>query len=130
MLASGRKRSLHTAVSPYPNTRCAGRGIAMPRTLEAQMPVVSHHPPKSHRTVVAVVFAAVLAAAAALSLNLTYSLRQAPPDITGAINGSCMSALPSNFSPRILDHCVAACIACEHGNRVTCSTSCRLRGAS
>jgi hypothetical protein len=35
----------------------------------------------------------------------------------------------TSFNPRDMTQCVAACKACDHGNTVTCSTSCTLKGA-
>ncbi len=38
-------------------------------------------------------------------------------------------SLPAGLSQENLDECVAACTECLAGTIVTCSTSCRLRGA-
>ncbi len=34
-----------------------------------------------------------------------------------------------NFDPKNMKQCVDVCIACEHGNITTCSTSCTIKGA-
>jgi hypothetical protein len=34
-----------------------------------------------------------------------------------------------NYNPKNMNHCVAACIACEKGVTTTCTTSCTLKGA-
>ncbi|MGO9361209.1 MAG: hypothetical protein ACLP1D_26630 [Xanthobacteraceae bacterium] len=75
----------------------------------------------------------VLSCAAVVGIGIAVAYMVRPmvvADATGSISGACVGQLPSNFSPRIFDHCVAACIACDHGNMVTCSTSCRLKGAT
>lgn len=49
-------------------------------------------------------------------------------DVTGSI-GNCTRKLYSQFNPKDMKQCVAACIACERGVTTTCSTSCTLKGA-
>ena len=34
-----------------------------------------------------------------------------------------------SYNPRDMNQCVAACKSCDHGNTVTCTTSCTLKGA-
>jgi hypothetical protein len=34
-----------------------------------------------------------------------------------------------SYNPKVRDQCVDVCIKCDHGNMVTCSTSCMLKGA-
>jgi len=76
----------------------------------------------------------VLACAAVIGVGvvMAYTIRPMvrAAEVTGSISGPCTAQLPSNFNPRVFDHCVAACISCSRGNQVTCSTSCRLKGAS
>jgi len=77
-------------------------------------------------------FALACAAVIAVGIAAAYMVRpMVMTETTGSIAGqACSAKLPSNFSPRIYDHCVAACMSCEHGTPVTCSTSCKLRGAT
>jgi len=49
-------------------------------------------------------------------------------ETTGSID-SCAKDLFVNYSPKVLDQCVAACRKCDHGTTVTCTTSCTLKGA-
>jgi hypothetical protein len=49
-------------------------------------------------------------------------------DITGS-TPVCAMRNYTSFNPRDMTQCVAACKACDHGNTVTCSTSCTLKGA-
>ncbi len=42
----------------------------------------------------------------------------------------CIARLYSDYNPKQLDQCMGACKACMGGNTVTCSTSCKLKGAS
>ncbi|MGY4624333.1 hypothetical protein ACVWY3_002089 [Bradyrhizobium sp. USDA 4486] len=49
-------------------------------------------------------------------------------DITGSTS-ACPMRTYSSFNPRDMNQCVAACKACDHGNTVTCTTSCTLKGA-
>ena len=50
-------------------------------------------------------------------------------DVTNSIHHRCATDLYASYNPKVLDQCVTACIKCDHGNRVTCSTSCTLKGA-
>jgi hypothetical protein len=50
-------------------------------------------------------------------------------DVTGSTGGVCPARNVSLFNARDLKQCVAACLDCDHGTRVTCSTSCTLKGA-
>ena len=49
-------------------------------------------------------------------------------ETTGSID-SCAKDLFANYSPKVLDQCVAACRKCDHGTTITCTTSCTLKGA-
>jgi hypothetical protein len=49
-------------------------------------------------------------------------------DITGSTPVCAMRSY-SSYNPRDMNQCVAACKACDHGNTVTCTTSCTLKGA-
>jgi hypothetical protein len=42
----------------------------------------------------------------------------------------CASRLYPNYNSKILDQCMNVCKSCRGGNTVTCSTSCKLKGAS
>ena len=42
----------------------------------------------------------------------------------------CMSKLYPNYDETQLDQCMAVCKSCRHGNTVTCTTSCKLKGAN
>ena len=50
-------------------------------------------------------------------------------DVTGSIHDKCATDLYSPFNPKSMDQCVAVCLRCDRGTRVTCSTSCTLKGA-
>lgn len=49
-------------------------------------------------------------------------------DVTGS-TPLCPIRSYSSYNPRDMNQCVAACKSCDHGNTVTCTTSCTLRGA-
>jgi nitrous oxide reductase accessory protein NosL len=49
-------------------------------------------------------------------------------DITGS-TPVCAMRKYTSLNRRDMTQCVAACKACDHGNTVTCSTSCTLKGA-
>ncbi|MCK1336235.1 nitrous oxide reductase accessory protein NosL [Bradyrhizobium sp. LM6.10] len=49
-------------------------------------------------------------------------------DITGS-TPVCAMRNYTSYNSRDMNQCVAACKACDHGNTVTCSTSCTLKGA-
>jgi hypothetical protein len=49
-------------------------------------------------------------------------------DVTGSTN-NCATNLYPSFNPKVREQCVNVCTKCEHGNTVTCSTSCFLKGA-
>jgi hypothetical protein len=69
-------------------------------------------------------------AAKALVFALAFGLVACTPEseTTGSIN-NCAKDLIANYSPRVLDQCVAACRKCDHGTTTTCTTSCTLKGA-
>ena len=50
-------------------------------------------------------------------------------DVTGSIHNKCATELYSRFNPKAMDQCMAVCLKCDRGTRVTCSTSCTLKGA-
>jgi hypothetical protein len=62
-------------------------------------------------------------------MGLAFALypRAVTPEVTGTINHC--AARAGNYSPRNLDQCVGACISCDRGTTITCTTACRLRGA-
>jgi hypothetical protein len=43
---------------------------------------------------------------------------------------SCIADRHTNYDPKKLNQCVDVCRICMRGNVVTCTTSCKLRGAS
>jgi hypothetical protein len=67
---------------------------------------------------------------AALAVIVAFGLVACSPEseTTGSIN-NCAKDLFANYSPRVLDQCVAACRKCDHGTTTTCTTSCTLKGA-
>jgi hypothetical protein len=86
----------------------------------------SKHP----RTIMpGVVFALTLAIVVAVGLLLIFYPRSSALETTGTI-GQCPARLQDNYSRYNFDQCVSACISCEKGTVVTCSTSCRLKGAN
>jgi hypothetical protein len=51
-------------------------------------------------------------------------------EATGSIRNKCAAdLLYHSYNPKVRDQCVPVCIKCDHGNTVTCSTSCMLKGA-
>jgi hypothetical protein len=50
-------------------------------------------------------------------------------EVTSSIHIKCATDLYHSYNPKMRDQCVDACIKCDHGNMVTCSTSCMLKGA-
>ena len=50
-------------------------------------------------------------------------------EVTGSIHDRCAAGLYGSYNPKVMDQCVAVCIKCDRGSRVTCSTSCTLKGA-
>ncbi|MDR3466022.1 MAG: hypothetical protein P4M07_08775 [Xanthobacteraceae bacterium] len=74
-----------------------------------------------------------LACATVIGVGIGFAFMVRPmvvAETTGSVSNACAARLPTNFSARVYDHCVAACLSCERGTPVTCSTSCRLRGAT
>lgn len=49
-------------------------------------------------------------------------------DTDNTTGGICPAKHPP-YNPKSLKDCVSACIACENGTMVTCTTSCNLKGA-
>lgn len=49
-------------------------------------------------------------------------------DATGSTN-ACAAKLFPSYNPKIMEHCVAACVRCDRGTVTTCSTSCSMKGA-
>ncbi len=43
---------------------------------------------------------------------------------------ACIAQRYANYDARQLSQCMDVCKACMNGNTVTCSTSCKLKGAS
>lgn len=65
---------------------------------------------------------------AVLMLALTTAACNPEQDVTGS-TPVCAMRNYSSYNARDMNQCVAACKACDHGNTVTCSTSCTLKGA-
>ncbi|MFT4119791.1 hypothetical protein [Bradyrhizobium sp.] len=59
---------------------------------------------------------------------LTLAACNQEQDITGS-TATCPMRTYSTFNARDMNQCVSACKACDHGNTVTCTTSCTLKGA-
>jgi hypothetical protein len=47
-----------------------------------------------------------------------------------AAEQKCAAKLYQNYNEKALDQCMNVCKSCRGGNTVTCSTSCKLKGAS
>lgn len=54
---------------------------------------------------------------------------QQETDVTGSTSNSCAINLFPGYNPKDLNQCTAVCSKCGRGTTVTCSTSCKLRGA-
>jgi hypothetical protein len=54
---------------------------------------------------------------------------QQEPEVTGSTSNKCVAELFSAYNPKNLNQSLAVCSRCDHGTAVTCSTSCKLRGA-
>jgi len=63
-----------------------------------------------------------------LVLAFTFAACNQEQDITGS-TAVCPMRSYTSYNPRDMNQCVAACKACDHGNTVTCTTSCTLKGA-
>ncbi|MES2752825.1 MAG: hypothetical protein V4661_15770 [Pseudomonadota bacterium] len=53
-----------------------------------------------------------------------------PKDDLTEAQKACMSNNFSQYKPSDLEQCVNACKVCRNGNTTTCTTSCRLKGAT
>jgi hypothetical protein len=49
-------------------------------------------------------------------------------DVTGSTD-ACAAKLYTPFDRKNMNQCVNVCMQCENGTKVTCSTSCTLKGA-
>jgi hypothetical protein len=65
---------------------------------------------------------------AVLVLALMTAACNQEQDITGS-TASCPMRNYSSYNARDMNQCVSACKSCDHGNTVTCTTSCTLKGA-
>ncbi|MCK1390847.1 hypothetical protein [Bradyrhizobium sp. 1] len=65
---------------------------------------------------------------AVLILALMTAACNQEQDITGS-TAACLARNYSAYNPRDMNQCVAACKSCGHGNTVTCTTACTLKGA-
>jgi hypothetical protein len=54
---------------------------------------------------------------------------QQQPEVTGSTSYKCVADLFPAYNPKNLNQCLAVCSRCNRGTPVTCSTSCKLRGA-
>lgn len=68
-----------------------------------------------------------MVAVALVAFLLTYSRGQV--EYTDE-QRACIGQRYSRYDANRLDQCVDVCKACMKGNTVTCSTSCKLKGAS
>jgi hypothetical protein len=50
-------------------------------------------------------------------------------EVTGS-TAACATRLYSAYNPKDMKQCVDVCIQCNRGVTTTCSTSCKLKGAS
>lgn len=68
--------------------------------------------------------------AAVLMIGLAFALAgcESETETSDAIK-QCTTGATGSPRPRDFDQCVRTCKICENGNTVTCSTSCRLKGA-
>lgn len=97
------------------------------------MTMVSHsHSRTSPRSLM--MFALACLAVLGVGILFAYMLKpMIAAETTGSITGTnsaCLARLPTNYSPRVLEQCVDACITCNHGTAVTCTTACKLHGAN
>lgn len=60
---------------------------------------------------------------------LTTAGCQQETEITGSTSNMCAIDLFPSYNPKNLNQCLAVCSKCDRGTTVTCSTSCKLRGA-
>jgi hypothetical protein len=88
----------------------------------------SHHRKHPYTIAPRAVFLAALAIVLFLGIVYVIYPRSPAADATGSIN-QC-PARNHNYSPTNLAQCVNACMSCDAGTIITCSTSCRLKGAS
>ena len=63
-----------------------------------------------------------------LALMITTGCQQ-ETDVTGSTSNTCASGLFPAYNPKNLNQCLAVCSKCGRGTTITCSTSCKLRGA-
>ena len=54
---------------------------------------------------------------------------QQEAEVTGSTSSACAINLFPSYNPKDLNQCLAVCGKCDRGTAVTCSTSCKLRGA-
>jgi ferredoxin-like protein FixX len=66
--------------------------------------------------------------AAMVLIVLTTAGCQRDSDLTGSTE-TCPARRYSTFDPKDMRQCVNACLSCDRGTRVTCTTSCTLKGA-
>ncbi len=67
-----------------------------------------------------------------LALTMTAAVTsgcQQESEVTGSTSYKCVADLFPAYNPKNLNQCVAVCSRCDRGTAVTCSTSCKLRGA-
>ena len=76
-----------------------------------------------------VVFGTILLLAAgmgAVAAGVSFFGRRPAAEVTGTVD-SCPARLGNR---QTLDQCVSACLSCDHGTVVTCTTACRLKSAN
>jgi hypothetical protein len=62
------------------------------------------------------------------SLAITVAACSPDSDVTGSTD-ACAAKLYTPFDRKNMNQCVNVCMQCENGTKVTCSTSCTLKGA-
>jgi hypothetical protein len=62
------------------------------------------------------------------SLAITAASCSPSSDVTGSTD-ACAAKLYTPFDRKNMNQCVNVCVQCENGTKVTCTTSCTLKGA-
>ena len=69
-----------------------------------------------------------IAAILSLALLALTAASCSDSDVTGSTE-ACAAKLYTPFDRKNMNQCVNVCMQCENGTKVTCSTSCTLKGA-
>ncbi len=108
----------------------AGEGRCLPMQKQrADQIVGSVRPKHGHKTGRAgrAIVAAMVATLAVLGITFYFVLPEQAP-LSKEIQ-VCAAKLYSSYNPKSLEQCMAVCQACSNGVKMTCSTSCTLKGA-